>query len=227
MEKFRVLFLILFFVFSGILSRTPVSDFLRMVPEIHFSRPFVPTLTAAEIRTTGSKRSLGAGMFLVATPELLHSAFDQTVILLLDHGSQGAVGVVINKPSPIPFSQVLIDPPEQTKWPEKLYWGGPVSSGTLHLLLKTNETSDGMRKMAEDLYWVHDSERLETILKQGWPDGEARVYAGYSAWAPGQLEDEILRGSWKILEADVESVFNPDSGKIWKELFFLSNSHWG
>ena len=149
------------------------------------------------------------------------------MILLLDHGTQGAFGVVINKPSPIPFSQVLVDPPEQTKWPEKLYWGGPVSSGTLHLLLKTNETSDGMRKMVEDLYWVHDSERLETILKQGWPDGEARVYAGYSGWAPGQLEDEILRGSWKILEADVESVFNPDSGKIWKELFFLSNSHWG
>ena len=115
MGKFRVLFLILFFVFSGILSRTPVSDFLRMVPEIHFSRPFIPTLTAAEIRTTGSKRSLGAGMFLVATPELLHSAFDQTVILLLDHGTQGAIGVVINKPSPIPFSQVLVDPPEHTK----------------------------------------------------------------------------------------------------------------
>ena len=166
-------------------------------------------------------------MFLVANPELLHSAFDQTVVLLLDHGSQGAVGVVINKPSPISFSQVLVDPPEQTKWPEKLYWGGPVSSGTLHLLLKTNEKSEGMRKMVEDLYWVHDSERLETILKQGWPHGEARVYAGYSGWAPGQLEDEILRGSWKILEADVESVFNPDSGKIWKELFFLSNSHWG
>jgi len=102
MEKLRVLFLILFFVFSGILSRTPVSDFLRMVPEIHFSHPFIPTLTAAEIRTTGSKRSLGAGIFLVATPELLHSAFDQTVILLLYHGTQGAVGVVINKPSPIP-----------------------------------------------------------------------------------------------------------------------------
>ena len=84
-----------------------------------------------------------------------------------------------------------------------------------------------MLKMVEDLYWVHDSERLETILKQGWPDGEARVYAGYSGWAPGQLEDEILRGSWKILEADVESVFDPESGKIWKELFFLSNSHWG
>ncbi len=68
--------------------------------------------------------------------------------------------------------------------------------------------------MVEDLYWVHDSEGLENIMKQGWPDGEARVYAGSSGWAPGQLEDEILRGSWKILEADIESVFNPDSGKI-------------
>lgn len=103
MGKFRVFFLILFFVFSGILSRTPISDFTRIVLEIHYSHPFIPTLTAAEIRTTDSKRSLAAGMFLVATPELLHSAFDQTVILLLDHGSQGAVGVVINKLSPIPF----------------------------------------------------------------------------------------------------------------------------
>ena len=60
-------------------------------------------------------------MFLVATPELLHSAFDQTVILLFDHGTQGAVGVVINKPSPIPFSHVLVDTPEQTKWSENLY----------------------------------------------------------------------------------------------------------
>ena len=135
MGKFRVVFLILFFVFSGILSRTPISDFSRILVEIHYSHPAIPTLTAAEIRTTGSKRSLGAGMFLVATPELLHSAFDQTVILLLDHGTQGAVGVVINKPSPIPFSQVLVDPPEQTIWPEKLYWGGPVSSRTLHLSL--------------------------------------------------------------------------------------------
>ena len=123
MGKFRVLFLILFFVFSGILSRTPISDFSRIFPKIYFSHPFFPTITAAEIRNTGSKRSLAAGMFLVATPELLHSAFDQTVILLLDHGSQGAVGVVINKPSPIPFSQVLIDPPEQTKWPEKTLLG--------------------------------------------------------------------------------------------------------
>ena len=81
MGKFRVLFLILFFVFSGILSRTPVSDFIRIVPEIHYSHHAITTLTAAEIKTTGSKRSLAAGMFLVATPELLHSAFDQTVIL--------------------------------------------------------------------------------------------------------------------------------------------------
>ena len=92
MGKFQVLFLILFFVFSGILSRTPVSDFLRLVPEIHFSRPFFPTLTAAEIRTAGSKRSLVAEIFRLPTPDRFIWAFNKTGILLLDIGPKGAVG---------------------------------------------------------------------------------------------------------------------------------------
>ncbi|HJO45959.1 MAG TPA: YqgE/AlgH family protein [SAR324 cluster bacterium] len=227
MEKTWFSLLVLIFAFPVSPSLEPSSGVSRSAPENDNLFHSLYSASAEENKTSIAEFKPGAGKFLVATTELLHSAFDKTVILLLEYSTQGAVGLVINKPSHIPLNQVFSKTPGQTKWTENLYWGGPVSSESLNLLLKTDQQSKGMRMMVDNLYWVHDSMMVKKILESGWPDSEARVYAGFSGWGAGQLEDEILKGSWKIIQADVRSIFFPPSEQIWKELFFLSNSKWG
>ncbi len=178
-------------------------------------------------RPSVHRMGLAAGRFLVAGTEMLGSSFRRTVVLLLDHGWHGAMGVVINRPSRVRLGQVLQSLPADQEWAEHLFWGGPVAAGTLLMLMRSAKPAEGISHVVEDLFWVQDSSLLEQILEKGWPAQRIHLYAGYAGWAPGQLEDEIMRGSWHIVPADASAVFGAEPLEIWRDLFFQSTSKWG
>ena len=107
MEKTWFSLLVLIFVFPVFPSIDPSSGISRSSPENEILFLSFYSASAEENKISIAEFKPGAGKFLVATTDLLHSAFDKTVILLLDYSPQGAFGLVINKPSHIPLNQVF------------------------------------------------------------------------------------------------------------------------
>jgi putative transcriptional regulator len=163
-----------------------------------------------------SSRSVSyAGKLLVATPRLVDPNFVQTVILLLDHDDDGALGVVINRPSELPLSRVLPTWSDVVVAPPLLFAGGPVSvESALAIGLAAGDVpDDAFKRLTGDFGLVDlDAEPHEAL------DGlvGVRVFSGYAGWGSGQLEFEIAEGSWYVVEALTTDVLNPRPAELWR-----------
>ncbi len=157
-------------------------------------------------------------MLVVATPVLLDPNFVDTVVLLLDVDESGALGVVLNRPSPVPVAEVLEGWGDVVAEPEVLFRGGPVSTeGALAVgLLRTTETVPvGFREVAGRLGLVDLDTPVE--LLDGSLEG-MRIFAGYAGWGAGQLEDEISEGSWYVVPGQEPDVFRLDPADLWRDV---------
>lgn len=152
-----------------------------------------------------------AGRFLVATPVIGGPPFDRAVVLVVEHDSTGAVGVIVNLPTEIDVLDVLPDLEAETVAPAVVFVGGPVSTDTAVVLGRS--TTGPFTMTAPGIgVGIVDLEDPPTHL-----DG-VRVYAGYSGWSPGQLEAELEEGSWWILPASADAIFGEDIGDLWDRL---------
>lgn len=151
-----------------------------------------------------------AGWFLVARPTLQDPFFRRSVVLMLRHGPDGAFGLVLNRP-------------ERTKdLPFAVYRGGPCKFQGLILLHGQDEwVEPGERDACEVCpgVFLGNAECLQRVTD---PDPGApnrfRVFAGYSGWAPGQLEAELAEGSWHVVKASSAPVFDVESDEAWLRL---------
>jgi len=159
-----------------------------------------------------------AGMLLVASPELLDPNFADTVVLLLDADESGAMGVVINRPSPVPVVAVLSQWSEVVAEPEVLFRGGPVSpEGALAVALLRDRTAvpPGLRPVTDRLALV-DLEAEATDI-DGAVEG-IRIFAGYAGWGAGQLEGEIDGGDWYVVPSLPPDAFQADPSDLWRSV---------
>ena len=158
------------------------------------------------------------GMFLVAAERLVDPRFHQGVILLIQHDAQGSAGLVINRTSRLALSQVLPEGSKLVGQGASLSYGGPVEPQTLLALVKVrNDPPEPADEVFGGLYLTGVG-----VLEE-WPDFvegvlACRTFAGYTGWAPGQLELEIRRGDWRVLPADEQSVFSGDGVLLWEHL---------
>jgi putative transcriptional regulator len=159
-----------------------------------------------------------AGMLLVATPVLLDPNFVETVVLLLDVDDQGALGVVLNRPSAIPVAAVLDGWEDVVAEPEVLFQGGPVSTeGALAVgwLRDHDDVPVGFREVSGSLGVVDLDTPVELI------DGSLsgmRIFAGYAGWGAAQLHGEIDEGSWYVVPAQAPDVFRTDPAELWRDV---------
>ncbi|GAB2451965.1 YqgE/AlgH family protein [Nocardioides hungaricus] len=159
-----------------------------------------------------------AGMLLVATPALVDPNFVDTVVLLLDVDHQGALGVVLNRPSGIPVSDVLRDWGEVVAEPEVLFRGGPVSTeGALAVatLRAEDDVPVGFRAVEGRLGLLDLDTPVE--LLEGSLEG-VRIFAGYAGWGAEQLVGEIAEGSWYVVPAQLPDVFRVDPRDLWRDV---------
>jgi putative transcriptional regulator len=154
---------------------------------------------------------LASGMLLVATPALQDPHFVDTVVLLLDVNDEGALGVVLNRPSPVLVADVLEAWREVVAEPEVLFRGGPVGTdGALAVaeLRDPLEPPVGWRPVAGILGIVDLDTPTELV------DGSLtamRVFAGYAGWGAGQLDGEVEEGSWYVVGGQSGDVFRGDT----------------
>ena len=169
---------------------------------------------------------LSKGKFLVASKQLRDPQFFETVVLLLEYDSKGAMGLVINRPTTVKLSKVLPEIEGLQKRSDTIYLGGPVAKNQLMLLIRTSSPPEGSRLVFEDIYLSSSQMVIEKMIDNPDTPERFRVYAGYAGWAPGQLDHEVSRGGWHILQADEESVFDKTPSKIWPELIRRSSALW-
>ena len=157
-------------------------------------------------------------IFLIAKRELGDPNFRETVVLVTHPREGGPWGVIINAPLDRRLTEVF--PEHESLKPRKdvLYFGGPVQREGLVFLVRSFKPPPRSVQVLRDVYFTGDVDWIDGQLKRPNPTRGLRVYTGYSAWAPGQLQKEIERGSWYVLPADAETVFEKESHRIWPEL---------
>jgi putative transcriptional regulator len=164
------------------------------------------------------------GQLLVANPSLPDPNFDRTVILVLAHEDDGALGLVLNRPSEMDIDSPLPRWERLAAEPPVVFVGGPVAPGAAICLARVPAeeaatVSDGARR---DNGWIPLVGELGTLDLERDPDElgvpvEAiRVFAGYAGWGPGQLAGEIEAGAWFVVPAQPGDAMSSDPAQLWK-----------
>ena len=154
------------------------------------------------------------GKLLVASPALLDPNFARTVVLITEHTDDGAMGVVLNRPSETEVGEVAPELGPVVDG-EPIFIGGPVQPKALVVLAEFSDPEAAAWIVAADVGFVAAEtvgDRLEEAVRRG------RVYAGYSGWGAGQLEAELEEGSWLTEPALAADVFTGDPGGLWSSV---------
>ena len=161
---------------------------------------------------------LGKGIFLVASPGLRDPNFRQTVVLLCEHGDDGALGVVVNRPTAMMLSEAVPQIPVLEGQCHKLFAGGPVQPNQVMILFRLSQEGTEQHHIFDGVYLGGDLGILERVLTRPSGAETFRAYIGYSGWGAGQLENEMQSGAWITLPADPFVVFEKDPQQIWPDI---------
>lgn len=163
-------------------------------------------------RPSSGHARLARGKFLVANRSLVDPTFAEAVILLVDYDDNGALGVVVNRPTEVPLVAALPEVKELRERPDRIYLGGPVSRDRMVLLVRTHAQPPQSVEVFEHVFATGS---LTTLRRSLGKKDAVRAYAGYTGWGPGQLEAEVDRGDWLIGPADSKAIFDDPASDIW------------
>lgn len=161
--------------------------------------------------------------FLIAMPALADPNFARTVTYLCEHGPQGALGLIVNRPLDLTTADLLENlgieaPPGTGALP--VYFGGPVhpeQGFVLHRPLgrwqSTLATGDGLA--------ITTSRDILEAMARGQGPAEALIALGYAGWGPGQLEEEISRNAWLTVPASADVIFETPVDQRFQAAFRL------
>jgi putative transcriptional regulator len=152
------------------------------------------------------------GFFLLASPHLTDGNFFRSVVLILRHDEEGALGLVLTRPATDDWREEFVGEVKRKDEPAQVFWGGPVP-GPLMALHGYEEYSQG--EVLPDVHFLADKTMIHKLLKK--TKKPVRLFANYSGWGSGQLEDELEAGGWLVTKASAEEVFS-DSEELWKHL---------
>lgn len=163
-----------------------------------------------------SQTEIQKGSLLIAEPFMLDPGFKRSAIILCDHGIEGSVGFILNKPIDMDVSRLLPDFPE---FDADVYYGGPVATDTLHYIHTTGDIVDDSILIADGVYWGGSFEQIKVFIEKGLIGShQIKFFVGYSGWSVGQLHEEISIGSWFTAEYDLNYVFAPNKENLWHVL---------
>lgn len=154
------------------------------------------------------------GRLVVATPTLTDPNFAHAVVLLLDHGDQGALGVILNRPSSVEVATIMPEWARLAAPRDPLFVGGPVQAGEALIGLARSGPGGGGAAAQPILPGVVAVELSATPSTAQFL--AARVFTGYAGWGAGQLETEIADGGWFVLDGRAEDVFADNPDGLWR-----------
>jgi len=156
------------------------------------------------------------GMLLVATPPLDDPNFDRSVIYVMEHSAEGAVGLVLNRPTQETAIDGLDLWMELATSPAVVYDGGPVQPDALIALAELQgPREDAWSAVLDDLGSVDLARDPVDVADHV---GRVRVFRGYAGWASGQLDGELAAGAWMVFSANRDDVFNESPENLWRDV---------
>ena len=157
------------------------------------------------------------GKVLISEPFLYDEMFGRSVILLVDHSTDGTMGLVLNKPLPLSLNDVLKEFKDISNIP--IYKGGPLSTDTLFYLHTLKDVEDSLQ-IGKGVYLNGDFDAIRCYILQGNDiDGKIRFFLGYSGWEHDQLCQEIEENTSLIGSTGISSLMNEKgSAELWKNV---------
>jgi putative transcriptional regulator len=161
-----------------------------------------------------------AGQLLIASPRMPDPRFQRTVILMVRHGKDGALGITINRPvQELPIATVLEKLGEKeasVTGSVQIFAGGPVQPGVGFVLHTDDYKRSDTLLIGGRLSMTQSREILRDIGNKRGPE-KALVAFGYAGWAPGQLEAELDAEAWFVVPADTKLIFEEARDKVWEQ----------
>jgi putative transcriptional regulator len=158
------------------------------------------------------------GDLLVASPFLLDPNFRRSVVLLCDHGEDGSLGLVVNRPMKVPLGAVMERFKEHPLGEQLVHQGGPVEPGRLLGIRRGEDPEERAEPLAGDLHLLIDLEYSLDRIADGTVDGgDYRFFLGYSGWGKGQLRSELGEDAWIIAKATTRLAFEVPTPELWSE----------
>lgn len=152
------------------------------------------------------------GHLLISSPALRDPNFRRTVVLMTHHDEEGAMGLVLSRPSEVRVADAI---PELAELPgdgdDRVYVGGPVQPEAVVVLLEHDGEPPDAPPIVGSVAFMSagtDLDELDVV--------RARVFAGYSGWGPGQLEGELEESSWIVVPAEPDDAFAEDPDELWR-----------
>lgn len=166
------------------------------------------------------------GSLLVAVPLLDEPTFHRTVIYMLQHNEEGAVGLVLNRPTNQEHLPGLDPWMHELSHPQVVFRGGPVQDDAFiavaALALALADDVEGFAPLEHGLGTV-DLSILPDEVAEALT--HLRVFRGYSGWGASQLDDELSEGSWLVLSSEPHDVFCADPKSLWRAVLRRSGGH--
>ena len=151
-------------------------------------------------------RDFHPGKLLIASPAL-SDFFERAVVLLIEHNEEGAMGLVLNRPSETMVAEAVPSLSDLGEDGEVIRVGGPVAQNSVVALGEFADPEESSRLLTGHV-GVIDPERSASLLR-------LRVYAGHAGWAPEQLEAELEQEAWVVADPDPDDPFH--EGDLWTE----------
>jgi putative transcriptional regulator len=158
------------------------------------------------------------GQLLVAAPSLEDPNFARTVVIVGEHNEDGALGVVLNRPSDTEVAEAVPDLADLVEDGEIVHVGGPVQTSAVLVLAEFSEPEQAQQLVVGDVGFLAVDEEDEEDIVAATALRRARVFAGYAGWGPGQLEAELAREDWIVEPAVGEDVFCEDAETLWSRV---------
>jgi len=152
------------------------------------------------------------GQLLVASPTLLDPNFRRAVVLVTEHGDEGAMGLVLSNPSEAPVAEAVPQLEDLVEDEAVVHVGGPVEPAAVVVLAEFDDPSESASIVFGDVGFLPADSDPSLI---GAATRRARVFAGYCGWGPGQLEGELEQDAWFLEPSEEDDVFSDEPEALW------------
>lgn len=160
---------------------------------------------------------LAAGKLLIATQKSRDPDLKQSVVLLVEYDREAALGVIINRRSNVPASEVFPELTSAKNTPATVWAGGPVTIGIRALYQSAFQPAEA-RELSGGVALITNKPLILRLLSASTPPDNFRVYAGYVGWTAQQLRNEVATGLWSVRTGATSLIFDPQPETLWDRL---------
>jgi putative transcriptional regulator len=162
------------------------------------------------------------GQLLIAGATLPDPNFARTVVLICQHGEEGALGLVLNRPGELVVGDVAPELADLTGEDAVIGSGGPVQPDALLVLGEFEDASYAGMPVIGKVGLMGESREISDLADVTL---RARAFAGYAGWGPGQLDAELERDDWFVAPAGIDDIFDPDADELWSRVLDRKGGH--